>query len=155
MKKVLWTIALITWMIVIFMFSSQSGNESQSVSDGVTGKIIDVYVQATNKKFKNNEKERLIEDASFLIRKTAHFTLYFILGFIMYFTLNSYEIKNKVVYSILFCFLYACSDEIHQLFSLERAGRILDVFIDSMGSISAILSIIAIRNRKDRKVGRS
>ena len=154
MKKVSWTLALVTWMIIIFLFSNQTGNESQSVSDSVTGKIIDIYAQVANKDFNDSEKEKLITNTSFSIRKLAHFTLYFILGVMMYYTLNSYGIKNKVIWSILFCFLYACSDELHQLFSLDRAGRVLDVFIDSMGSVSAILSIIAVRNIK-QKISRS
>lgn len=154
MKKTLWTVALVTWMIIIFLFSNQTGNESQSVSDGVTRKIINIYAQVTNKDFNESQKEKIIANTSFFIRKLAHFTLYFILGVMMYFTLNSYGIKNRVICSILFCFLYACSDELHQLFSLDRAGRVLDVFIDSMGSISAILSIIAVRNIK-QKISRS
>ncbi len=36
--------------------------------------------------------------------------------------------------SVLFCFFYACSDEIHQLFVSARSGRVLDVFIDTCGA---------------------
>jgi VanZ family protein len=44
--------------------------------------------------------------------------------------------KNKklILISILICFLYALSDEIHQSFVPGRACRILDVVIDTSGS---------------------
>lgn len=44
----------------------------------------------------------------------------------------------NLLFSILFCFIYACSDEIHQLFLSGRSARILDTFIDSIGGFSGI-----------------
>lgn len=147
MKKVLWSIVLVLWMIIIFIFSGQTGDESKSVSNQFTIKLIDEVALITNKNVSNYEKERIVENSSLLVRKTAHFTLYFILGIFAYFTFKSYGIKNIITYSILFCFLYACSDEIHQLYSLERAGRISDVLIDTIGGISGILPIVSIKSR--------
>ena len=41
--------------------------------------------------------------------------------------------------AFVFCFLYACSDEVHQLFVPGRSGNIIDVGIDSIGSYFGIL----------------
>ena len=42
------------------------------------------------------------------------------------------------IISIFLSFLYACSDEVHQLFIVERTGRILDVFIDTLGASTGV-----------------
>ena len=43
------------------------------------------------------------------------------------------------------CFLYAVSDEIHQMFSIERGPGVIDVLIDTLGSLASII----ILNRKN------
>lgn len=145
MKKVLWTSALIIWMIVIFIFSNQNGEKSQKTSDGLIKNVVNIVYQINNKELTKEKEEQLIESTSLIVRKMAHFTVYFILGIISYFTLKSYQIQNIVFYSILICVLYACSDEIHQLFSAGRSGKILDVCIDTLGGITAIVSIMILK----------
>lgn len=148
MKKALWTSALIAWMIVIFMFSNQNGEKSQNTSDGLIKSVINITYSISHQELSLERQEELIAKTSFFVRKTAHFTIYFILGLISYFTLDSYGVKKKKFYCILFCFLYACSDEIHQLFSAGRGGRLLDVGIDTSGSILGVY-IVSIMNRKN------
>ena len=55
--------------------------------------------------------------------------------------LCTYNISYKkiIVYSFIFCFLYACSDEVHQLYVPGRSGNIKDVFIDSIGISFALV----------------
>ena len=67
---------------------------------------------------------------SFIVRKCAHMTEYAILAF-----------------------LYACTDEFHQLFIAGRAGQFRDVCIDSTGALIMILIIYIINKRKDKKIG--
>lgn len=145
MKKILWTSALIMWMLVIFLFSNQNGEKSQKMSDGLIKNVINIVYQINNKELTKEKEEQLIESTSLIVRKMAHFTVYFILGIISYFTLKSYQVQNIIFYSILICVLYACSDEIHQLFSAGRSGKILDVCIDTLGGITAILSIMILK----------
>jgi len=138
-KRIIYTTLLIIWMIVIFMFSSHDGKESESLSDSVTSDVIDVVVEVTDVEIDAEEKIEIIDNTRFTVRKLAHFTLYFILGILMYFTLVSYSLNNRIVlYSVLFCFIYACTDEVHQLFSLGRTGRMLDVIVDTTGSVISI-----------------
>lgn len=47
-------------------------------------------------------------------------------------------VKDILKLSILICMLYACSDEIHQLFVSGRSGKVLDVCIDTFGSLMGI-----------------
>ncbi len=139
LKRVIYTILLIIWMLVIFLFSNQTASKSQSASDKVASDIVDVVEVVTKNDIKESKKESIIENTRFIVRKTAHFTLYFILGIIVYLLLTSYNVKRPILYSILFCLLYACSDEIHQLFSSGRTAKVMDVCIDTFGSSVAII----------------
>lgn len=139
LKRVIYTALLVVWMLVIFLFSNQTASKSQSTSDKVASDIVDVVEVVTKNDIKESKKESIIKNTRFIVRKTAHFTLYFILGIIVYLLFTSYNIKKPILYSILFCLLYACSDEIHQLFSDGRTAKTMDVFIDTIGSFFAIL----------------
>ena len=144
-KRIVLSVLLVVWMMVIFAFSNQPANISEGTSDGLASNVIDTYANVTNKKITKDEKKSIIEDTRFLVRKTAHFTAYFILNLIAYFTLKAYKVKRCIIISILFSFLFACSDEIHQLFVIDRAGRVLDVLIDTSGAILSSLIIIGFK----------
>lgn len=147
LKKIIYTILLIIWMVVIFLFSNQNAAKSESISDKVTSGVIDIAETITNQEVKNEKRSTLIEETRFFIRKSAHFTLYFILGILTYLTFSSYSIKNPILYSISFCFLYAGSDEIHQIFSDGRTAKLLDVFIDTIGASIGILLILLVKKK--------
>jgi VanZ family protein len=63
----------------------------------------------------------------FIVRKLAHISEYFIL-----YALAFNSIRNKK-YALIFCILYAASDEYHQTFIQGRMGCVRDVLIDSIG----------------------
>ena len=148
-KKIIYTTLLVIWMIVIFMFSNDSGTSSLSKSDRVARNTINTVSKITKKKYTESKKDKIIKNTRFIIRKTAHFTLYFILGVLVYLTFRSYGISNRVfIYSILFCLVYAISDEIHQLISSDRTARVLDVLIDTSGSIVSNFIIYMINYKK-------
>lgn len=123
MKKIINCLLLISWMIFIFVMSSYNASESSNQS----GTIVTFLSNILN--IDN------IECLSLMIRKLAHFTEYFILGILMVNVLKDYKIKNIFIYSLIFCIIYACSDEMHQLFVPGRSGNALDVVIDSFGSL--------------------
>ncbi len=142
-KRIIYTILLISWMIVIFLFSSQNGLTSQSTSDHVASVIIDTTVKITNQEITEEKRTNLIEDTRVMVRKSAHFTLYFILGILSFLTLNSYQVSKPFIYGVLLCFLYACSDEFHQMFSDGRTAKFLDIMIDTLGAtISSSLTCL-------------
>ncbi len=109
----------------------------------------------------------------FLVRKTAHFTEYAILGSLFFLNLRNRlksnntltensklqttktlakknpntqltktiakkaplgPIKYTLAMSILFSFLYACTDELHQIFVPGRSAQFRDVLIDTLGA---------------------
>lgn len=129
-KKAKW-ILLVSWMIIIFAFSSQPA----VISDEKSKYIIKLF-----EILGLNLNSMLGDMANFAVRKAAHFLEYFIL---CVFAFNAvYEernLKNTVIASIIIVFLYACSDEFHQLFIPGRACRFTDVIIDTTGGSLASL----------------
>ena len=129
-KRIIKIIILILWMLVIFLLSNQTGSESTSLSDKVICSIFsdchqDIY--------------------SFIVRKLAHFILYFILGIFSY--INFKNDKEGVLNAIILCIIYAFTDEIHQMFVTSRSSEVRDIIIDSLGSISSILLIYKLKKR--------
>ena len=132
MKKTISFIVLILWMIVIFSFSSADANKSTGTSDKVITTMIEIKDKITNNETPNNEKEIIVKNSSFYIRKIAHITEYLILGFLMFNLLKQYSVTN-IYYAIGLSILYSCTDEFHQLFISGRSGSIRDILIDSIG----------------------
>lgn len=137
-KRIIFTILSILWMGIIFGFSGRESVESSKDSRSfITSTIVKIY-KVFNNDASEEEIHNIVESFNGPVRKLAHFTEYFILGVLIFYTFKSYDIKN-IYLMILFCFLYAYSDEIHQLFVLGRYCSFFDVIIDSLGSSSAIL----------------
>lgn len=134
MKKINFII-LVLWCIFIFSFSNQDANTSDVTSYEFADQVIEKYETVTNNEV---DKETFIEKNMKLIRKTAHFSLYLVLGFLSINFIKDYKISRKMLLGVLFCFLYACSDEIHQLFLDGRSGQLSDVLLDTSGAIIGI-----------------
>lgn len=130
MKKCAKWLLVLVWMILIFLFSNESGVDSTETSHFFVEKVESFFVY-------------LIPSISFeivtlLVRKAAHFFLYFILGVLIGNAV--YKSKKWWILSLLLCLLYACTDEFHQLFVGGRSGHIIDVFVDFIGSSVGIYS---------------
>ena len=150
MKKIISFIALILWMIVIFSFSSADANKSTGTSDKVITTMIEIKDKITNKETPNNEKEIIVKNSSFYIRKLAHITEYLILGFLTFNLLKQYSVTN-IYYAIGLSILYSCTDEFHQLFISGRSGSIRDVLIDSIGILigTYLYKLLFIKNKEN------
>ena len=143
--KVLIILAII-WMGVIFMFSAQVSDESKSSSNKVTSAVVNTVISIKKENISEEKRQKIIEDKTFIVRKTAHFTEYFILGLILILFLQTKEklTTKYIILAIIFCVLYATSDEIHQLFVDGRSCKIMDILIDTCGSSLAILGFTSI-----------
>lgn len=151
MKKIILYILLIFWISLIFYLSHQPSVESSKLSNGVIDKIIHTVEIINGHEFTDNELKMISNYLIFPIRKLAHFTLYFVLGILTYNVVQLYMNNKKIlIISILFCIIYACSDEIHQLFVSGRSGELRDVLIDTIGSLLGI--IISSKIKKLKKI---
>ena len=80
----------------------------------------------------------------FLVRKTAHFTEYAILGSLFFLNLKSWQrpkssTSMNILLSLIFSFLYACTDELHQIFVPGRSAQFRDILIDTLGASFGVL----------------
>ena len=141
-KILSWSLVIL-WMGLIFFFSHQPATESSELSSGITEVIVDVVniIVPDNDLISNQDR------ISFIVRKSAHFGVYLVLGLLVSNGLIYSNIsKSKVFYlALLICVLYAISDEFHQLYVPGRSGQVSDVLLDSTGSLSGILLMNAIR----------
>ena len=156
-KKITFWTATILWMWVIFAFSAQPAIQSDAVSLGIVEKIISFirnikYIPA----FSWVDTDSIADFVGVMnhyVRKAAHFTVFAILGVIVYNLFASYDIDRRkaVLFTALVCLVYAISDEIHQLFVPGRAGMVKDVMIDFSGSLTALGVIYHMFGKKVRK----
>ncbi|ACQ54256.1 VanZ family protein [Clostridium botulinum] len=132
-KKLAYFIPSFIWMVIIFTFSNQPGESSNKnnffVADVLTKGKIDL--------FKHIDYNFL----NFLIRKAAHITEYFILFMLLYYAFKKTFYKNLKIKAAIITILYACTDELHQLFIPGREGKIRDVLIDSIGVFIGVFFI--------------
>ena len=126
MKKIKYFIPSIFLMILIFMFYHQTGSESSGLSSQIV-LWIQTYLH--------------IPISEFIVRKAAHMSEYALLTLTLIygFYKNHYPIQKIMIYSLIGTFLYACSDEMHQLFIGGRAGQFTDVLIDTCGGCLTII----------------
>ncbi len=129
MKKLKYFIPAIIWMIFIFIMSHTNGNESSNQSNFIV-KIVLEFININH------------ETLSFMIRKIAHMSEYAILLLFIYYGLyKTITYKYQLLISLLITFIYACSDEFHQLFIPGRSGQFIDILIDTSGALIMLLII--------------
>ncbi len=127
---------------MMFYMSSKPGDESARTSL----KIVDVIVE------KLNLTENQIDKVHFAVRKTAHFTEYFILSFLVASTYSEfYNKKLNISLVLLVCLLVATSDEFLQSFIEGRGSQVKDVLIDFSGSLTQLIAFITIRANVTKK----
>jgi VanZ family protein len=140
MKKVVRWMLLIAWMVVIFLFSQQSGE----VSSEQSRLVVYVFNLAGI-----NLDSALGDLSTFIVRKVAHFTEYLILGLLAYNALREEAKLNKsLILSVIIVFLYASSDEFHQSFIPGRGPAFRDVLIDTTGGLAGIIGVYIRKHAK-------
>lgn len=146
-------------MVLIFCFSAQSGGESGSLSDTIARMLATAFVGG----FDNmpiEQQTQIIVQMSWPIRKTAHASEYACLAMSLVITcwqiiawrreargkgqVSLRQIPLVGITAFAIAVLYACSDEVHQLFIDGRAGQVADVLVDASGAaIGCLLMCLA------------
>jgi len=129
MKKIIYGSISLLILIMIYLFSAQSGSSSGALSSSITTFIQNLLPFL--KKFEQLES---------IIRSLAHFSIYLFEGLFLTLFLNEYKIDNLLRVVLVFILLYAISDEIHQaIASINRAGEFVDVVKDFLGATCGAL----------------
>lgn len=131
----------LTWMAVIFNFSSKTSDESSAQSNAV-GMFVGEMVNPGFEEWPEVKQEEFADKWDYPIRKAAHMTEYMILGILLagtfaYTATSNY--KKISVPAFMTAVLYAITDEIHQYFVPGRACRLYDVGFDSAGALIGVL----------------
>lgn len=79
---------------------------------------------------------------NFLIRKAGHFTVYFILGLLLFLTFRRF-VSSPYLWTLLTGLLFALFDELNQFYLSGRSSMIQDVLVDFAGVVSSLLFIFA------------
>ena len=162
MKHKVWIVRIILialilgWMFIIFDFSADDGDESQTLSDKITIKVVHI-IKPSYDSLPKAEQKVLFNKVSFIVRKIGHFGEYGILGLLVTGLLLTFDkirkIKLKwiVLISTLWCTVYAVTDEVHQLFVHGRSAKVGDVFVDMFGGFLAAVILVAIWNKRSKR----
>ena len=120
----LWPVLL---MVIIFTFSAFSAEKSDAQSGFWVNIVTSVFPTVTD-----------IDLTTTIIRKTAHFIEYALLGFLLaraYFkNFKKTQDFRMVLFSVLTATAYSITDEIHQAFVPGRSCEFRDICIDSIGA---------------------
>jgi VanZ family protein len=122
-----WWLLVIIWCAVIFYQSSKPAPESQRQSMAI--------VAAINRLASTIIGSEVVIVTDTMVRKTAHFIEYGILGFLLFNALNAPRRRRVLLLAIVFGILYAASDELHQFFVPGRSMRLIDLGVDAAGVI--------------------
>lgn len=149
--RIILFVAWIALMVVIVWFSHQTAEVSSEQSLEIGKLLCSLLVDGYNNlsEFTQLEKAMLIDK---LVRKSAHFSEYALLGVLTlnasHLLIGSYLYRKRkpaikiIVYilsALVWCFLFACTDEVHQYFIPGRYCSFLDVMLDTCGSLTGIM----------------
>ena len=129
---------LILWLALIFFLSSEPSTASSVRSGTIVNAIHSI-----------NPNYADVENITFLVRKAAHITAYFILGVLMFRVIRMFKLPSRkaVILSAALVALYAITDELHQLLVNGRSGEVRDVLIDTTaGALGVLVTFIIIRS---------
>ena len=127
-KRIILFVLVISWMILIFWFSS-AGHE---VSSGQSERVVQGVRHMTN-----------ISVPEMIMRKAAHVFLYFVLGILLTLLVRTYHIRwrSVVLWAVGIACTYAATDETHQLLVGGRSGQVSDVLLDTAAACAGAVII--------------
>ena len=108
-------------MIIIFIFSSFPASKSDEQSGFIINTLTSIFPELSN-----------ISPLVVIVRKSAHFFEYAVLGYLNARALNLSG-KN-IFHSIWLSMLYSMTDEFHQIFISGRSGEFRDILVDTLGA---------------------
>lgn len=119
----------------IFMFSHQPARESTMASDSVSRIILNLAGQLGIIDLSDADITGICLAIGTPVRKSAHMAEFAVLNLSLIFALWFWGKRGRGLLEAAFVmtFVYACSDEFHQLFIPGRAGLATDVLVDSIG----------------------
>lgn len=141
--------------VVIFALSADNADESNAKSNPIRDSF--VYRILSSFELSDEQIEKVISSASFIVRKTAHFCEYALLGFLTAGICVSFYKREIFTFFIswLAGSIYAVTDEIHQYFVPGRSCQVSDMALDACGVAAGaafmLLCVWIFRKTKNKK----
>lgn len=131
-KKHAWLTAAIVWCVAIFMASA-----SPAATGGNTEMLIQRFFQLT-------DGQAVFINVAF--RKLVHLSAFGLLAILIYNGMG----QKKPLLAWFLTTIYAASDEIHQAFLPDRTGAVMDVGLDSIGALLAVIGMIFVKKKRNQ-----
>lgn len=150
MLKIIFSwLPVIVLLGVIFLFSSQDGEQSFALSETITQKITGIFDRNPSSSRTSQDFQTLMGG---MVRKAAHFIEYFLLALLIYLAARhcKWNVRSSRRLAFILCFLFASMDELHQWFVPGRTSIYFDVIIDLTGAVSA-LGMVTVYNQKKKQ----
>lgn len=139
MKQALLWLLVCALICAIYILSGQNGAVSHRLSRGMVKKT-GIFMELPD--IVKHYIMKLDLSYDIVLRKTAHFSLFFSLSVLLYFTIKQYIRKHAKALTIICCMALAGMDEYHQTFIRGRTACITDIIIDTVGSICGLLLVM-------------
>ena len=147
-RKLLWLYGLLTLAVMglIFYMSAKDATES----GGMSKWLVETAFGRTLIRL----LPRITDQGPEIdLRKYAHMAEYAMLAVPSALFFRELLLQRRVPLralgcSLVFCFLYACSDEYHQTFVPGRAGAMVDVAVDMAGAAFGLILVLLISLRR-------
>lgn len=135
-------VAAVLWMALIFSFSMENAAESSESSGGFIRTFLS-FIDDDFEYLSPEAQTEAVESLSHLVRKTAHFCIFGMLGILVSSAISTYHLtpRRTLLYSVSLCALYAVSDEVHQFFVPGRACMLRDMLLDTCGAFCGVLFV--------------
>ncbi|MGP4077076.1 VanZ family protein [Halobacillus sp. K22] len=148
-KNVIYQLLPVTIMIILFIFSSQP-YEEQNIKPAMNQWIPVEWLRplADPIHFTYHGEEVSVETQGvdgvieFLIRKSAHFFMFFLLMVTLWNAIHKtwrLPFGRELLYALCITVLYAAFDEFHQSLTPNRTPYIGDVMIDTAGALTGVV----------------
>ena len=135
----IWLFFSILVAVAIFISSSIEGSDSGAASMAIADRLANLIGLSS-------------ETMNFLVRKSAHFTVFALLAFCLVGTFKHINTKKKYVLLIAWgiASLYGILDEVHQYFVPGRVFAITDMLINSAGALFGVFIMYLLGKIKNK-----
>lgn len=136
-KKTLSWVAVLLWMLAIYLLSAQPASYSNANSKGIVTRVVDTTVKVTKAQITEPEKRKLIDRINSTAREYMHGVVFLVLGLLAQNAVleNRRKGLKALALALAVCMIFAVTDEFHQLFVPGRSFQISDLAMDSIGSM--------------------
>lgn len=138
------TVLLLMLYLFIFNFSAQDAEQSGSISKMITEKCVEFFNSLTGGHWNRDFMEGLTTYFEHPVRKLAHFAEYACMGVLLYVIWSQWVSvrKHLCLLVLLWVFVSAALDELHQSFVPGRYASLADVLLDTCGGVFGMLFMI-------------